>query len=73
MDNLIVISNNFYKCTEIQNLNELALAINITEEHLISLLKEELGSKFISEKSAFLGTFKNNTLQKVYEKIVKNL
>lgn len=73
MDNLIVISNNFYKYTEIQNLNELALTNYITKERLIFLFSEELGSTFLHQKSAFLGVFKNNTLQKVYKKIVKKI
>lgn len=65
----IVISNDFIRHTEIINLDELALTIYITKERLIYLLENELGTTFI-HGNFIKGRFKNNSLQKVYNKIV---
>ena len=68
----IVISNDFGKHTEIINLDELALTIFIPKKHLIYLLENELGTIFLNENS-IKGRFKNNSLQKVYNKIVQKI
>lgn len=67
----IVISNDFIRHTEIINLDELALTIHITKERLIYLLQNELGTTL--HGNCIRGSFKNNSLQKVYDKIVNKV
>jgi hypothetical protein len=67
----IVISNDFIRHTEIINLDELALTIYVTKERLIYLLQNELGTTL--HGNFIRGRFNNNSLQKVYNKIVKKV